>query len=563
MDQLKAIFAVKLKLALRSGARRPFETTLQIVAVLFLIFILIFITFMLSMVYRQAEPDISGHFFPAMHWILGILWFIFPFSPLAVNQNLNFEGLALLPIRRFVFVGALIVNSLASISGVIVPLLIVSTCIIFGNTPETFAAALVLSLLFWAAQLVMVQIMLLLFGRILASRRFADIAIVLSTCIAFLFYMSRFLFISDTVNGDSFERYSQALAPLKPIFGLFPPSLAGAAFNSVAKGDFGAAALPFAILLVELVLILLGAGWAVAKFFTGELSLGGTVRKRRDVAHHAIDASQPRRQSAFDGIAAALGVNPATRALALREWRYLAREPVYKLRLMNSMFVFVYLFGMYFMMSTGRAGFDPRYVNYLLPFFAYISIATEFKLAANKFGMDGEAISTLFLTPVNRSDVMLAKTIFSISVFQGINIIAMTAGAILMHLDPILIPLFLVSMIVGALAYEACGNVIGVYFPYRIVSRSGRRGMPQFEQGGCTFQLVYGAANMVSTAISLPLAAMPILPYYFGYPALGFALIPIALTAAVLLLRYSMRMASELLAQREFAIIELLTKGEG
>jgi len=148
-------------------------------------------------------------------------------------------------------------------------------------------------------------------------------------------------------------------------------------------------------------------------------------------------------------------------------------------------------------------------------------------------------------------------------VFQGLNIVAMSAGAILMRLDPLLIPLFIASMIAGALAYEACGNVIGVYFPYRMVSRSGRRGMPQFEQGGCSFQLVYWLASSLASLIALPLAALPVVPYYFGYPALGFVLAPASLAAAIMLLRYSMRMASQLLSQREFAIIELLTRAEG
>jgi len=561
VDQLKAILRIKLKLAFRMGAKNASEIIFRIILVIFFAILLLSLSTALGFFFRNAEPDIRGHIFPAAHWIMCFIWLVIPFSPLGLNQSLHFEGLALLPIPRRTFVGALVINSLVGLNGVFIPLIIILVPIVFGRTPIIGLAAFIISVIFWIGLLITGQLILLAFGRILASRRFADIAIVVGAIAGFLIYTSRIFLYSETIENPDLAQKIVSLKPFAVIFDFFPPGLAGWAFNSVDRGDFTGAILPLGLLVIQLVLLAILAGKLIEKFFVGELTLGSAVKSREIVTK---EGREPSSGSSFARgllgiISSTLGLCPRSIAIVAKEWRYLFREPIYKVRFLNSVMMIVYLIALFLFLGRNKSGF-ATFGNYILPLFAYLSVVGELRLAVNKFGMDGQAIECLLLSPVSRTKLMLAKTVFGIGVFQGINILIIILAAVLLKMNFALAVLCVLAMAVGALVVEAWGNILSVYFPYKMATTSGRRGQAQFETGGCTFQFIYLLATFVTNAFALPMMALIVVPFFFGNALIGFALAPVSFLLAIWMIKYSMEFAAQKLVEREKKIIELLSR---
>ncbi len=562
MDQLKAIFAIKFKLVTRSDTRNSAEGALRGLFVVFMSILVVYFGTTLGSIYRTTETDyhlIRTLLFPGLHWFLGIIWLFIPISPMGIAQSIHFEGLSLMPINRRTFVGALVVNSLVSPAGLLVPLIIFVTTIAFGKTPILAVIALSVSIIFWIGLLISGQIILLAFGRVLASRRFADIAIIIGTLIGFLFYFSRFFLYTETFSNPNMTAVFDKLKPILTIAKYFPPGLAGSSFNAAASSSWIEFALLFSLFVVEFLALIHIAGFVVVKFFMGELSLGESAKKKKQHLSNGRPAANTSIESFINTVFISLGLSQSVVALYIKEWRYLLREPVYKLRLINSLFVFVYLFGLYFMLKRDSA-FEAVNINVVFSLFAYFSIMGQFKLAANKFGMDGEAIESLLLTPVKRAEIMLAKSLIGLIVYQGTSIAILLVGSLFLNISFSLLPLLAVAMVIGALIVEAGGNLLGVYFPYKIIHSSGRRGVPQYEQGGCAFQLIYFLSNLLVSAAAFPLIAVVVLPFYFHVTYLGYMFAPVVIIFSILLLRYSMSFASKKLESREQEIIHLLTR---
>lgn len=514
-------------------------------------------------VHSQSDAELAGHFFPGLLWLLAAIWLSVMVSPYSLQDNLHFEGLALLPVTKTQFVWALAINALVSYTGAFVPLLTLLIVIAFGNTPALAIWTTILLFLFWLGLLIAGQLMLLIFGRILSSRRFTDIAIIVGTIIAFSFYFIRFIFITDSFETGSFSAFTEKFGPIASIAKYFPPGLAGWSYNAMAQGDTFAASATLALVAFEVLALLIAAGYAVERFFIGELSIGSTVRERKKEVAGKGEPFAPGLRL-LNLLSASLGYGTGAAGLYVKEWRYLFREPVYKLRVINSLMMFAYFlfFLLFFSRSGGMGGGSGGngffVTSYVLPILAYITVLGDLRLAANKFGMDGEAISCLFISPVYREEILFAKSFFGIAVLQTLNAIIIVAGGLLLKAEPVLIVLCALGIFAGSLIVEAWGNVLSVFFPYKLITTSGRRGQPRFESGGCMFQLAYLLATLGTNLLAVPVMAAIILPFYFGNPFLGILLFPVSAGFAAFVYSASLKFAGSKLAERELAIIELM-----
>ncbi|MEP0814451.1 MAG: hypothetical protein HRF49_07280 [bacterium] len=555
MDRLAALARVKLKLVFRSGGK-GLEAGLRIFSLAIVTLSILAVAFAVRDFYGMMPVETRQHFFPAFSWIAGIIWLLSPFTPYAVSYSLHFEGLALLPISRREFGLALVINALLDYLGTLVPVLIIGALIAFGDRPDTALAVLVISAVFWAGLLVTGQMILLVFARAIASRRASDIAMIVGAILVALLTLSRFFFVLGEKSPD-FSRWTPFLETAEKIGLFFPPGLAGWAYNEVAAGDYAGAGLPFAVLLAETLSVFILAGWLIQRFFLGELALGGTVKHKSVRARRANNG-----EAAPNGSMRSFGLSEAAGAFLLKEWRYIFREPIYKMRLINNLSFVIYLvlFFVFFRRTGGEAGLG--FADWILPLYAYFSVIGELRMSGNKFGMDGAALESVLVTPVPRSELMIAKAVVSMLFYQSIHVAIILAGGIAFGFPPALSLLCALGMIAGVFATEALGNVISVYFPYRLYHQSGRRGQPQFETRGCTFQLLYMLTTLAGNAILVPLMAVVIAPYYLGAPVAGFALAPVSFALGYLLLRYSLKIAADKLVEREHAILALVTRPE-
>ena len=138
MDRLRAIAGIKLKLALRGGQARPIEGVLQIIGLALGTISIGGLALLFGMLYREqfaseGLTEVTAHFFPGVMWVIGIAWLLQPFSPIAIAKSLHFEGLALLPLSRRLFTGAIIVNAPVDYLGFFGPVLLFAVSYTFGS----------------------------------------------------------------------------------------------------------------------------------------------------------------------------------------------------------------------------------------------------------------------------------------------------------------------------------------------------------------------------------------------------------------------------------------------
>lgn len=559
MDKLKAILSIKLALAFRISSKNQLETVMRIFVGIMIAGLLIAGSGWLGVAYRNAEINSAGHFFPALCWIIALIWISAMMSPYSLQDNLHFEGLALLPVTKGQFVGALIINALVSYMGAFVPVIIVLTITAFGITATLAIWAAAVTIVFWSGLLISGQLILLVFGRILTSRRFMDIAVIIGTVIAFLFYFIRFFFISESFSAGGFQAFFTKFNVIAEIAKYLPPGLAGWSFNSMAAGDTFVASATFGLLVLEMLALLFAAGYVVERFFIGELSVGGAVKQAvsyRSAKAGVVAAPGLGLVAYFSQI---FGFGEASSGLYVKEWRYLFREPVYKLRLINSLMMFAY-FLVFFLVFGKDIGLGATMSagTYVLPILTYLTVIGDLRIAANKFGMDGESITCLLISPVRRDEILFAKSLFGLTILQSLNAVIILGGGLLLKVDPLLILLCVLAVFPGALIVEAWGNILSVYFPYKIVTTSGRRGQPRFESGGCMFQLVYLIATIATNMVAVPVMAAVVVPHFFGAPVIGVFLFPVAAIIGFSLFKTSLSFSAQKLKERELAIIELM-----
>jgi hypothetical protein len=153
--------------------------------------------------------------------------------------------------------------------------------------------------------------------------------------------------------------------------------------------------------------------------------------------------------------------------------------------------------------------------------------------ASSLFGLDGRGVTQLFLTPVSRWRILLARGIalggaFLVADMAVVMIVLLAMGAVAG--DPLgfvrLTPFAWVGLALGEIILITMGTVTSVYLPLRIAT-AGRRAIQgqRVENAGCSAQLVRMLVYLPALVVSLLLAAAALWPLknrLFGEDVVGF-----------------------------------------
>jgi hypothetical protein len=420
-----------------------------------------------------------------------------------------------------------------------------------------------------AANVAFGQALLLSVSRLISSRRFADISIVLGMVAIFAFQGLNLLLHTSTRQAGVPPWLSEvarvAADIFGPVFAWLYPSLAAGVVSASAGGEPLLAAARATALLAQVGVGLWLAGRATRAFYAGEVESGGRVRRgkasrRRASPVTAVTASTAG-EAHFVRLAPTTIFSPAgpTGALYFRERAYLWRDPLLKSLFLQSVLSVAYfsIVAVFIVLRGSERPLVPP--HFLLLGVAMLLTFSESYLLYNKLGLEGAELTATLLSPVPRARILRAKSVFFLTHFLALNMLVIVALGIALSVAPLYITAAVAMLAANAVVADIAGHFVSIWMPHAY-RRTGRQYRPQFPQTGCGYMFVYALATQTASVATLPASAALGLGAIFGGwggLALGGALAALVCGAAGWL---GVPLAARQLQEREPEIIAALTK---
>jgi len=500
--------------------------------------------------YALLPPPTSLYLLRAVLLGLYLLWLLFPIIGFALNESYDITKLFLFPISpRMIFLGALFGSMLDLPTLLTLPFLgAMLYCFSSGFTSIFFIT--VTLLIFLCHTLALSQTILLLSTSLLRSRRWRDVMMILGPLIALLwFFMTqiapRYAAQMDwrVILNNRFFRCSDYL----------PSGFAYQAIGAAQRGAWLPACGVLLLLVAVTVATVWLAGYLVELVTTGDAlsATGHRASPANDVEHSANNTARPPLTDRF--------LPPVMVAMAEKELKYLSRDPLFKMTLMNSLYMCV-VFGFVFLrpFTHNDAGFHLG-----SGVLWTVSVALLFSgsvMLFNIFGSEGHAASYLLQLPSSRRQIILGKNLVFFSAFRLENLLLLGVFALLVHqLD--LLPRLYVFAIFATLIFTAVGNMLSIWNPHRLVMR-GWHMQPSSASQGCTYSLIYFTAVCCCGLLLLPPAAALIVPLYWVSGSWLLLTLPLAVMYTAGLYLYSLYLAERQLLRQEIEVVGKLSAEE-
>lgn len=560
MQYLRLLFWLKWKLLWR-GYRR--STAAAVGAILG---ILVFLPFALLIAvgcgfgFVHLSPPNDEQLLRGVLLAIYLFWVMSPLLGYALSDSYDITKLLPYPITvRQLFTGA-ILGSLVDFPVLLLLPTLIAVLVGFTAGPAALLLILPAVALFLFHTLSLSQSIILATAGVLRSRRFRDFATVLIPLFWLAYYvLQRSLFVGMIHVDWTLFLHSRAWEMVNYL----PPGLAARSIGAAERGEIGRA---FAFLLALLACTsgtVYLAGWLIERVYAGEGPQLRRGRHRRKEQRNAGRRDAPARVgvSADRSTAPSLAISrlPAVvEAVADKEFKYLVRDPYFKIALMNLVYMlFVAAFA--FLRPVQGTGFRQIGPEVVWSATGFV-LLTEMQLLFNSFGTEGAAAATLFMFPSPRRQILMGKNGAIFAALTAVNLVVVLILTALAGALPYFGPVF-VWMELAVLVFIAVGNLTSIWFPVRVVLR-GWRIRQQSASRGCAYGAIYLAAMAAASVLLLPVLVAMLLPAFWVSVAWYALAIPLAALYAAGLYALSLHLAAPLLLEREPILIARLTAEE-
>jgi ABC-2 type transport system permease protein len=563
MTYLRLLFWLKWKLLWR-GYRRNTSAVVGIIAAIILFLpVSLGVAIACGVGFHYLKPPNDEHLLRAVLLVIYLIWIFGPLLGYALSDTYDISKLLVFPLTaRQIFTGAILGSVIDFPVLLLLPTLAAS---LIGFSHGALSALLVLLALalFLFHALSLSQALILVSAGVLRSRRFRDVAMV---AVAF-FWMSWYA-ASRMLVGQAKKLDWKSFLHGRTWEGinLLPSGLAARTAGAAEAGDYLASlGFLFVLLVISAGTVYL-AGWLVEKVYAGE-AVSPAIRKRRAPAPVAAGAppgpatAGPAAAVAPRSSAAALSplrLPPVVEAVADKEFKYIFREPYFKLALMNLVYM---LFVAIFAFMGGRrsesySGFRPGMIWGA----SGMVLLMEMSLLFNIFGTEGGAATVLFLFPGSRRQILLGKNLTLFVALSAVNLVFMAILAVLADALQMFGPLFC-WMELAIVVFIAVGNLTSIWIPFRAVAR-GWRIQQQKASTGCGYGFLYMLVTGIAGGLLLPLLVAILLPTFWLEPVWFALTVPLSIAYAGGIYLASLWFAEPLLLRREREIIARVAQEE-
>ncbi len=436
----------------------------------------------------SADPAALAGYMAWVALILFLVWVTLPVIIFPLDENLDPQQLATLPITPSRMVTGLAAASLVAPSTV-VPLLVIgaNTAVLGDGWWMVIPSAIVyIGLLAVGSQLFSSAI-----SAILRTRRGRDIAtfIVLGLA-AGTFFAYRTVNTAVSTDGLAQSVLSHSIVEWWP---LLPPVAAQRAMVQAAGGDIAGAA----IALVAAVLGLLVLAWLWRALLGWLLTTP---------AQQSKPASKARRQGMTTG---PFGVIPT---MARKELRFYVRDPRQRLVWTGTVIFVGLAIGGAVMNATGF--FDLRGQEWAPLAAPVLVLFVGLPIALNLFGWERNAASYLFVLPPRPHQILLGKNLaVATALVAETALLTLGLAAFTGHWSWVGLALPLTVTAIGC--QLAVGNVVSVLTPLRL-PREGTDVFAQSTEQGCLAIVSQTVSFFAIGLLLVPPASIIVLTVSFG-----------------------------------------------
>ena len=335
-----------------------------------------------------------------LFWGIFVFWQLFPVFAVGFGAGFEFRTLLRFPLNLTSFYIISLAYGLADFSALAsVCWLVAMTLGAAAAKPAVLLAMLVVVTLFLLLNVTLERLIGSWLERLLSRRKTRELFFAL-----FILSMVSLNFVEPVMR-----RYGAVLRPLAerviPYFSWLPPSLAGKAIASAARGHFGGLVLGSAELLFYAAVFSIFLWARFAKQYRGE-ELSETPAPAGVATHKVAQVDDaPDRLSAL---------SPQVAAIVRKEFRYLTRNSF-------SFFTLIMPPILVVMFSSMFSGRHPTTQHPISPEMLFPSIMAYLVLilmapAYNCFAFEGRGIQTYFMAPLRFREVFLGKNLLLLSV---------------------------------------------------------------------------------------------------------------------------------------------------
>jgi hypothetical protein len=495
-------------------------------------------------------------------WILTLLILNAPLSQFDTQRSMDFSALRLLPLSGATFTRAVLLDAVVSPQGIFTAL---PTLVLVLGLPLSLAELPLIALSFallYVSSIAFGQALFLTLSRLISSRRFADISIVVGMVMVFAFQGVNLLLHTTARELGVPPWMVHSAHTLRDVFGpifvwLFPGAAAGVV-NAAATGEPLLAAAKATALVAQCALGLYLANRSTRAFYEGEVESGGMVRQKKKKWGRSSDLPTT---AGLKTRATWHVLSSTIAAIYFRERAYLWRDPLLKSLFLQSVLSVAY-FSMAGVFIAFKSGDEPLFPKqYLLLGIALMLNFSESYLLFNKLGLEGMELTAALLTPVPRARILRGKSLFFLAHFLTLNALIVGGLGIALGVAPLFICAALALLAGNACVVDVAGHFVSIWFPHAY-RRTGRHYRPQFAQTGCGYMLVYGLVTQLCNLAALPGGAAIVLGAVFG----GWAGLMLGAVSAGLIAwaayAFGLPYAALQLAQREPEVLEALGRKE-
>ncbi len=509
-DKLRWLFWLRWKSFIRNYTRSSGRVS-RIIGVVFLV--LFGLPFMGGIAvatyfgYRLLPPPANAEILFIVLTGIYLLWIVLPLLEFTVNEGLDISKLALFPLTRAELMLSLIFTSLLDVPTI--GLLIVLGAVVAGwavSLPLALMAFLTM-VVFYAQVVGISQLVLALLARVLQSRRFRDLSIILIG----IFSSSCYLFQQLVLRGLGIEHiYANLRAgTISPYLQWLPPGMAARAIQRASQGDWGTSFVWFGGLLVTTMLVLYLWQLVVERGLTASESGSSSVRRRKPERTSVM----PVATSASGGLVERIMASQFF-SIAVKDMKYYRRDPQL-LRLVFQSFISMIVLIAITLFNTSGSGrlVVGSWAVMVAPLYALFAITT---FSYNILGMERQSLTSLFLFPVNPKQLLWGKNVVTFTIGLIEVLLLVLVSAYVGNGWQLVVPALAIG-IAGIGVILGCGNFSSIFFPQRMAQ--GRRGFQNTNsvssEGGCLRSIMSLAVLAVMAVLLIPVAAGLILPVLY------------------------------------------------
>ncbi len=207
--------------------------------------------------------------------------------------------------------------------------------------------------------------------------------------------------------------------------------------------------------------------------------------------------------------------------------------------------------------ASGSEGFFAGPVSVL--FAPLPALLVVLVLSLNAFGMERQALQTLFLFPVRPLDVFWGKNLVTGGIALALEVVLTCAKAVLTD-GWSYVPMALGIGVAALLVMLGCGNVTSVLAPFR--ARSMRMGetSTMASENGCLRSIISTATLGVAALLLLPVGLAVAVPQILEHPEWLFVSLPAAVLYGLALHQVATRLIAPVLLRRAPEILAVTVR---